>query len=354
MQRTATLGMRTSLATLALVLAASGCSALTTGTSTPSPHSAATLPAPPAGQLVYRRYLDSAQTMGALFVSDTAGTHEVQITHPATNEIDGDPDWSPDGKRILFDKLLDAGSSHEAHQIAVMNADGTGITALTAGTPGQDTVIPGFDDFPVFSPDGAHIVYEEASGAANDSGIQHSSIHVMNSDGSGSQLVLAFPDFTAGVGGLAWSPDGKQLLYGLINSPSETPAGGRSFFIVNVDGTGNHQLGSDWTSGDDGNPAWPAATNTILFRVVADEETGLGNYFQISPDGTGLKQVTHYSKTLVGHKVTISPDGKWIAYGVANSKGVIHVAIARIDGTAARVLRPKTLDTSYADWSPVP
>lgn len=353
MERTRTMRLRVPLAALVMIISVSGCSALT-GTSTPSSHHTATLPAPPAGQLVYRRYLDSAQTTGALFVSDTAGTHEVQITHPAKNETDSDPDWSPDGKRIVFNKLLDAGSGHEVHQINVMNADGTGITALTAGTPAQDNVIPGFDDFAVFSPDGTRIAYEEASGAANDSGIQHSSIRVMNADGSGSQLVRAFPDFTPGVGGLAWSSDGKQILYGLINSASESPAGGRSFFILNVDGTDNHQLGSDWTSGDDGNPSWSAATNTIVFRVAADEESGIGNYFQISPDGTGLKQVTHYSNTLVGHKVTISPDGKWIAYGVANSSGVIHVAVARIDGTAARVLRPKTLDTSYADWSPVP
>ncbi len=353
MERTTTVALRASLASLALVLAMSGCSALT-GTSTPSPHPAATLPAPPAGQLVYRRYLDSAQTTGALFVSDTAGSHEVQVTQPGENETDGDPDWSPDGKRIVFDKLLDAGSSHEVHEVAIMNADGTGVTVLTAGAPAQDTVIPGFDDFPVFSPDGARIVYEEASGTANDVGIEHSSIRVMNADGTGSQLVLAFPEFTTGVGGLAWSPDGKQILYGLINSPAESPANGRSFFLVGVDGTGNHQLGSDWTAGDDGNPSWSAASNTIVFRVAADEETGIGNYFQISPDGTGLKQVTHYPNTLLGHKVTISPDGKWISYGIANSKGVLHVAIARIDGTAARVLRPKTLDTSYPDWSPAP
>ena len=352
MKRTATLRTRTSLAALTLVLVVSGCSTVTTGASTPSPHAGATLPAPPAGQLVYRRLL--AQTTGALFVSNTTGTHEVQVTKPAENEIDGDPDWSPDGKRIVFDKLLDAGSAHEVHQIAVMNADGTGMTTLTAGTPAQDTVIPGFDDFPVFSPDGNRIVYEEASGAANDTAIQHSSIHVMNADGTGSQLVLAFPDFTTEVGGLAWSPDGTQILYGLINSALEAPANGRSFFLVNVDGTDNHQLGSDWTAGDDGNPSWSAASNTIVFRIAADEESGIGNYFRISPDGTGLKQLTHYSDTLVGHKVTVSPDGKWIAYGIANASGVLHVAIARIDGTAARVLRPKTLDTSYPDWSPVP
>jgi Tol biopolymer transport system component len=307
----------------------------------------------PVGKLVYRRYLDPSQTTGALFVSDTAGTHEIQITKPAKGEIDGDPDWSPDGKQIVFAKTLAAGSSHEVHAVAIVNADGSGLRTLTAGIPAQDTVIPGFDDFPVFSPDGRRIAYEEARGTANDVGIQHSTIRIMKTDGTGSRLLLAFPAFTSGVGGLAWSPDGKQILYGLINSAAETPANGRSFFTVNIDGTDNRQLGSDWTSGDDGNPSWSAAGNTIVFRVASDEESGFGNYFRISPDGTGLRQITHYSNTLVSHKVTISPDGQWIAYGVANKNGVIHIAIAKIGGSAVSVLRPDTLDTSAPDWSPV-
>ena len=66
-----------------------------------------------------------------IFVMNTDGTNPVRLTEDA--RINLFPNWSPDGKRIVFVRAM-----HDvptAYDIYVMNADGTGLVNLTQ-TPG--------------------------------------------------------------------------------------------------------------------------------------------------------------------------------------------------------------------------
>src|SRR3712207_7433935 len=56
------------------------------------------------GQIVFRRYFDPDQTKGALFTMNPDGSHIRQITHPPKGWLDNLPAWSPDGKRIAFQR----------------------------------------------------------------------------------------------------------------------------------------------------------------------------------------------------------------------------------------------------------
>ena len=85
-----------------------------------------------------------------------------------------------------------------------------------------------------------------------------------------------------------------------------------------------------------------------------DEESGVGNFFTIKPDGTGLAQASHLTETVMSHKVGFSPDGEWIVYGAANSRGVTHIELSKVDGSEARTLVGGNLDSSAPDWSAVP
>src|SRR5215217_2957958 len=54
-----------------------------------------------------------------IWVMDTRGRHAVNLTR--SREIDDDPDWSPDGTRILFERAI---GHLPTVQIYAMNADG--------------------------------------------------------------------------------------------------------------------------------------------------------------------------------------------------------------------------------------
>jgi Tol biopolymer transport system component len=73
-----------------------------------------------------------------------------QITH-----VDGDavtPDWSPDGRQIVFE-IDKAEASSCGASVAIMNADGSNLLELST-----DHTICDLD--PSFTPDGARIVFD--------------------------------------------------------------------------------------------------------------------------------------------------------------------------------------------------
>ena len=85
------------------------------------------------------------------------GSAQTRLT--ADPEVDATPDWSPDGKRIVFESRR-AGSS----DIWVMNADGSNQRQLTRGAA--------TDRFPAFSPDGRYVVFERRRDARSPTAIR--------------------------------------------------------------------------------------------------------------------------------------------------------------------------------------
>ena len=76
---------------------------------------------------------------------DRDGGAPLQLTD--NDVFDGNPDWSPDGSRLVFTSDRDGGL-----EIYMMNADGSGIVQLT-----DDDVDNGAADW---SPDGTRIVFD--------------------------------------------------------------------------------------------------------------------------------------------------------------------------------------------------
>ena len=88
--------------------------------------------------------------------------------------IDSRPRYSPDGSKIVFERISDS-----AFQIYVMNSDGSNQTRLSKNA--------GWDTAPTWSPDGTKILFTGLRNTEN-------ALYVMNADGSNQTRVTAGSD----------------------------------------------------------------------------------------------------------------------------------------------------------------
>jgi TolB protein len=100
-----------------------------------------------------------------IYVMNADGSGTRRLTHNVG--YDGEPAWSPDGRKIAFQSTKTIGGNREVY---VMNADGSGKRNLTRN--------PAQDGSPSWSPDGRRIAF-----VSNRDGRLEA--HVMNADGSG-------------------------------------------------------------------------------------------------------------------------------------------------------------------------
>ena len=298
------------------------------------------------GRVAFRRYLDATKTTGALFTSNTDGGQEHRVLSPPANTEDSEPDWSPDGSRLLFTRRSDVDTDHEAHARWTVASGAGQATALTPGVPSHGDIVPGFDESGSYSPDGTRIAYVHSEGKATQQ-LQKSNIFIMDARGKDVRQVTRFRDYAGDAGDVQWSPDGKQLVFALSNAAK--PAGGRALFVIGADGTRQRRL-TPWTLGANGTPDW-SRTGLIVFRAVQDEESGIGNFFTIHPDGTGLTQVTHFTAAVISHKVGFSPDGRWIVFGERTEGAANDLFVSKIDGTAIQPVTHTALEEGAPDWT---
>lgn len=98
---------------------------------------------PDGSQVVFAAEMPSAE----IYVINVDGTNLRKLTE--NEDVEWTPSWSPDGKLIAFSST--AGDSRKlVHQLHIMNADGSDIRRVTTGEPSFD---------PAFSPDGRKLVF---------------------------------------------------------------------------------------------------------------------------------------------------------------------------------------------------
>ena len=119
------------------------------------------------------------------------GTDAKRITQD--KGINTYPNYSPDGRQILFRKVLGEKNS----EVFVMNGDGSSMRNLTNN--------PAFDAWPRWSPDGKRIVF--GSNRENKTDYE---IYVMNADGSSVQRLTNLSGRSTSP---KWSPDGKKISF---------------------------------------------------------------------------------------------------------------------------------------------
>jgi TolB protein len=192
---------------------------------------------------------ENAKGAGVAVASVDGTTSQIVYRDPARNILG--PQWSPDGRRIIFGigvfdaffngfhgVFLKPGDRVEGGaQIAMVNPDGSGYRELTSGANNNG--------FPSMAPDGRRFVYR------------------------------------------TFGPDGEGLRIMDVDTGTVAPL----------------------SEGYDNFPLWSPRGDLIIFSRQADDDYEI---YSIKPDGTGVKRLTH-ARGNDAH-MAWSPDGAYIAF----------------------------------------
>jgi TolB protein len=216
-----------------------------------------------------------------VWVANPDGTRARDLTPDRAS--DAEPDWSPDGRRVVYASCLSAACHFDLYAV---DRDGRRRVRLTS-TP-QD------ERNPDWSPDGARIAYTRSDG-------DRYRLWVMRADGSGQRQFTDDPGADPD-----WSPDGKRLLYLHLGSSNQP------LYAINADGSARRRLGSVNVVRT---ARWSPDGSRIA--LTAHDAVWIGN-----ADGSGLRRIRQSAVY-----PSWTPDGRhlvFIAYGSAATGPELH------------------------------
>ncbi|MFN8458807.1 MAG: LysM peptidoglycan-binding domain-containing protein [Anaerolineae bacterium] len=181
---------------------------------------------------------------------------------------DSHPDWSPDGKRLLFDT---ARNGDGITRILLINADGSGEEDLRIA--GQQ---------PSWASDNERFVYRGCDMSGNRCGLWLAKALTAKPWETGFNMLgpvlpeaeAAHPD---------WSPVSDQILY-------QSPVGGSwDVYAINADGSGQRRLTSE--AGIEGLPVWSSDGQWLAYLSDVGGNWGI---WVMRADGTERRQLFSY------------------------------------------------------------
>ncbi len=274
---------------------------------------------PDGGRIVYSRdanpSLDSGGGTRILVVADADGSNAADLLPDGQrqdSDLDLDPAWSPDGSKIAFVRIREAGDPREPYLPEIWVYDLiTGVATRIPGTP------EGADLSPSWAPDSEHLVIARTE---DDGDLPFDTARRWGRNRVGSLPALFILDATdptapavgfdscsdlCGVEGRTpdWSPDGSRIVYEaggqlrLITLPDPCCAGP----VIDVESP-VAVTGFDPSSGDPTpsrpvvstahDPAWSPDGSEIAFAGQPVGQPDQSGIWGIAPDGSGLRPVT--------------------------------------------------------------
>jgi Tol biopolymer transport system component len=317
-------------------------------------------------------YYDYVDGDSAIFVMDTDGGNQKQLTHNDCR--DSAPTWSPDGQFIAFES--DRTGNHE---IFAMDADGSNQTQLTDGSGWHPAWSPNglriafhskrtgkFELFvmnadgnnetqltarggeaPTWSPDGCSIVYSRSGSWPNE-------IFKMDADGSNQTQLTNFWEslLRYNISGdlHTWSPDGCRIAI-VVRNPERAD----EIVLMKADGSEQTKL---IVEGGASKPAWSSNSRRIAFSSHCDEDAEI---FVVDANGMNLRQLTFsmpievfsrfFHESVYNVYPAWSPDGRHIAFN-SNCGGSCQICVIDTDSGNLTKLTDSADWESRPAWSP--
>ncbi len=284
-------------------------------------------------------------SISSLYTVRANGTGLRRLTVPPTRQdLGGDsgPVWSPNGRRIVFERDL-----------PYWGDDRFNLGAVPAGGGLARKLTPGpYDAMPTISPDGRRIAFVRLT--RSDDGARVSLYTADRLGHHAAQLLSDGLDITP-----AWSPDGKTIVFSRLADQSQ-PIDQATLDVADADGSGVRRLGAAPVRGV--SPAWSPDGRRIAFVSFSDHNgsacpagtcTPNGEIYVVGADGTGLTRLT--TSRADDEHPTWSPDGSRIAFAsgfLLRSEGHLSwlVSVPASGGPVKRIGRfSGVLDPA---WSP--
>jgi TolB protein len=254
----------------------------------------------------------------ALSLIATSTDAEIGLAVPITYSANYDPTFSPDGKRMIFIKLLEG---HE--QLFVADAGGNNERQLTRdGNDKED---------PAWSPDGGRLAYI-VIGPKN-------SMHMMNIDGTGDRILT--PPTQSPIHP-AWMPDGKSLLYCTDDDLRPPLKNDASIYRIDAE---NGTIRTIISGGVNTYPVPSPDGKKIAFRKFQDNNSEV---FVANIDGSGIKNLTNHP-AFEGWPAW-SPDGQRIAFA-GNRNSAYQIFVMNADGSDVRLAANTEGRATAPQWS---
>jgi Tol biopolymer transport system component len=263
-----------------------------------------------------------------IFIINIDGSGRRQVT----NVRDGacQPDWSPDGTRLVFISPCDGNQEiYAGAALFLINVDGTGLAQLPS--------VFGGDFDPSWSPDGTKIAF---SSIRSNGRLE---IYVLNlEDQSVTLLSQKFnrdyqPD---------WSPDGKEILF--VSERDGVP----QIWVMSADGSNQRRV-TQSSGRINRHPDWSPDQKRIIFtqlltyRAIPQlviTEYGITPYqeYRMIRDQSPMKEGR------------FSPDGYWVAYEGWPAGAEHDIYVMTINGSERRPLYSDVALDFDPAWRPVP
>lgn len=308
-----------------------------------------------------RFFRTDANRQAASFIMNGDGTDQTQVQDFAKLKTGV---WSPDGKKVIFEKTGATSASYLA------NADGSNEVALPFFRGNFDwsfdskeivyqktieqnnpeifvyslatresrnvTRHPSFDADPSFSPDGKKIVF--VSGRDD-----NKEIYLLNSDGSGSpQRLTNHPSDDSHP---VFSPDGTAIAFTSDRKNESADVyllTGPESFLTTV------QL-TDWQSNETVEPGcWSPDGTRIAFY---SDRNGKDDIYVIGAEGVGAQVVFSDPKRDLTF-ASYAPDGKRIVYQAALEDGTGELGVLELATKQTRAIRKSEVVDALPEWSP--
>jgi len=259
----------------------------------------------------------SASTVLMLGLFLPLWAQEIPLT--SDNADHGDPQWSPDGNWIVYDKYDGIGW---LKIYKILSAGGAEILVT-------DSSSSGYWPCPQWSPDGNWIAYHRQ----DEAGLYQ--IYKVSSSG-GTGIPLTGTD----AGMPQWSPDGNWIVYAKWDSTDYGQ-------IYKVPSTGGTEIALTSDNYDHNYPQWSPDGNWIVYQKTTDTIYWNCQIYKISSSGGAEIALT--SNNYGNEYPQWSPDGNWIAYDRYDSTGSYQ--ICKISSSGGTEIPLTNGDVWVPQWS---